>query len=259
MREAAKRKNVFVNLSGVKTMTPDAVAGLLAAVHHCELDGSQVAGNVPSDPLPREMLNDSGFRNYVRSSPGYRQTVTPHGQIVRREAGGEAFYNRFDQHLANRLIQFANLNSKAQGPSFSVLCEAMLNTMNHASEEGRSREPWWASAYLDSSRNRVCFTFIDQGVGIFRSYSLVMWWRMLAPRAFLNRGEILRRLFQRQIPSSTKIPGRGNGIPEMYEHCKAGRIRNLTVIANNGMGNAETETYQQLSNSFPGTLLYWEI
>ena len=243
-------------------MTSDAIAGLLATIHHCETGGASVSGNVPSDPLPKAMLNDSGFRNYVRSSPIYRQSLTARGQIIRRTARGEAFHNRFDQHLANRLIEFANLkltgSAKPHGPSFSVFCEAMLNTLNHAAEPGGSHEPWWASAYFDSDRNCVCFTFIDQGVGIFRSYPLTMALRMRA-LTLLSRGEILERLFHGKIPSSTKLPGRGNGIPEMYQHCKAGRIRNLIVIANNAIGNGETEKYGELSNSFPGTLLYWEI
>jgi hypothetical protein len=45
----------------------------------------------------------------------------------------------------------------------------------------------------------------------------------------------------------------------MYEHCRAGRIRNLTVLTNNVIGEAETERYQVLTESFEGTLLYWEI
>jgi hypothetical protein len=46
---------------------------------------------------------------------------------------------------------------------------------------------------------------------------------------------------------------------ETYAHCKAGRIRNLAVLANDAIGNAENDLFEPLSSSFPGTLIYWEV
>lgn len=256
------RKNVFVDLAGVKTMTPDAIAGLLATIHHCGLVGSRVRGNVPKEPTPQRMLNNSGFRNYVHSAPGAK--IPPAmGQIVKFTKTGEAFQNRFDQRLANGLTEFAMLQltgtAQPHRPSFSVFCEAMLNTFNHAGRSGVSHEPWWASVYYDSDRKCACFTFLDQGVGIFRSHRLTTKLNLLTFLRLLTPAELLRRLFRGEIPSTTGLPGRGNGIPGMYEHCKAGRIKKLTVLSNNAVGDVDADTYVVLSKSFNGTLLYWEI
>jgi hypothetical protein len=135
----------------------------------------------------------------------------------------------------------------------------MLNTLNHAAVLGRPREPWWASVYVNSDIGRACFTFIDLGVGIFESHQLTLALNLKHAFRLLTRGELLKRIFCGEVQSTTREPGRGNGLPGMYEHCKARRIRNLTVIANNAIGNAETETYDVISGEFPGTLLYWEI
>lgn len=255
-------RNVVVDLSGVKTMTPDAIPGLLATIHHCAIVGSRVRGNFPKEPKPQKMLIESGFRNYVHSSPGAKN-LPPMGHIMKFTESGETFQNRFDQHLAERLIEFATLKltgtAQPHRPSFSIFCEAMLNTFNHAASEGVSHEPWWASTYYDSERNCSCFTFLDQGVGIFKSHRLTMRLNILSSLRVLDQGQLLQRLFRGEIPSTTGLPGRGNGIPGMYEHCKAGRIRRLTVLSNNAFGDGDAETYVVLPKSFPGTLLYWEI
>ena len=96
VRTLAARRNVFVNLSGVTTITSDALAGLLATMHYCRMQGARMAGNVPDDSDARQILEDSGFRLFVRNSPGY-QLRPQRGQIVRRNRTGEAFQNRFDQ------------------------------------------------------------------------------------------------------------------------------------------------------------------
>lgn len=134
----------------------------------------------------------------------------------------------------------------------------MLNTLNHASRDGEP-EPWWASVFVDAERRRSCFTFIDQGVGIFKSHRLTLRLKLLENFSILDNAQILERLFQGRIPSTTRIVGRGNGIPGMYNHHKANRIKNFTILANNAIGRAETESYQMLAASFEGTILYWEI
>lgn len=262
VREMSDEQNVFVDLSRVQTLTPDAVAALLAMIQHCKIVGARISGNAPEDPRAREVLNNSGFRSHVSSAPGFRGAPS-RGRIGKFAKSRETTSNHYSQDLALELIQFATLqlNGKAEyhGPSYSVFGEAMLNTLNHAARKGEPKEPWWASVYYDGERKRACFTFLDQGVGIFESHTLTTNLKFKSLVGLLNQGQLLEKIFNGEIPSSTRIPGRGNGIPEMYESCKAGRIRNLTVIANAACGEAETETYTMIPEPFEGTLLYWEI
>jgi hypothetical protein len=67
------------------------------------------------------------------------------------------------------------------------------------------------------------------------------------------------KILQGEVRSSTRVPGRGNGLPGMYNHCKAGRIRNLTVLANDAIGHAESDEFEELRSSFHGTIVYWEV
>jgi hypothetical protein len=262
LRDLSRNENVFVDLSKVHEMTPDSVAVLLAMVQHCRIVGARISGNSPEVPKARELLNNSGFRSHVESAPGFRSPPS-RGRIAKYAKGRETTANRYSQELAISLIRFATLqlNGIAQhhGPSYSVFGEAMLNTLNHAARKGEPKEPWWASVYYDGERRRACFTFLDQGVGIFESHTLTTNLKFKSLVGLLNQAQLLEKIFNGEIPSSTRIDGRGNGIPEMYESCKAGRIRNLTIVANAACGAAETEAYTTIPEAFEGTLLYWEI
>lgn len=262
VRETSVSSNVFVDLEHVHGMTPDAAAVLLAMVQHCRIVGVNMSGNAPLESESREILNNSGFRSHVRSAPGFRATAAS-GRIGKFAKSRETESNRYSQELALEMIQFATLQLTGtvqhNWPSYSVLGEAMLNTLNHAAKKGEPKEPWWASVYHDAKRRRACFTFLDQGVGIFKSHTLTANLKFKQLVGLLDPAQLLEKLLKGEIPSSTRIAGRGNGLPEMYESCKAGRIRNLRVIANQAYGDAELDRYFVLSSSFEGTFLYWEI
>ncbi|HEY1218544.1 MAG: hypothetical protein ABSE42_02525 [Bryobacteraceae bacterium] len=257
----AETRNVFVDMAGVSALTPDAIAGLLAAIHHGARTSAHFSGNVPKDGRLSDILNRSGFREYVTNREG-AQFRSSFGKVRKHSGSRETMQTNFNQVVANDLVEFAvqaiTGTPGPHGPSYSILGEAMLNTLNHASR-GKDPEPWWASVFFDAERRRSCFTFIDQGVGIFKSHRLTLSLKLLEGLSILDNAQILERLFHGDIPSTTKIPGRGNGIPFMYNHHKANRIKNFTVLANNAIGGAETESYRMLRESFNGTILYWEI
>lgn len=262
MRILGRRQNIFVDMASITTLTTDGIAAFLAAIHHRDLANANIFGNVPRDVRLRQRLTESGFYEYVSGKSAGLHRVAM-GAIRKRQHSGETFREEFNQFVASDLIAFATERLRgAPGPhqpSYSVLGEAMLNTVYHASASPDEREPWWASVFVDTERRRACFTFIDQGVGIFKSHRLGLRLNLATHLRFTDRAEILRDLMHGKIPSSTKVPGRGNGIPGMYGHCKARRIRSLTVLANDAIGYAETEVYSVLNTSFDGTVLYWEI
>jgi predicted alpha/beta hydrolase family esterase len=147
---------------------------------------------------------------------------------------------------------------RKHGPSYALLMETMGNTFDHASPNTMDKQQWWAAVYHDVINRRACFTFVDHGVGILRSYRFLQ--RMKHwPGVFTDNGEKLRSLLLGQIPSRTKDKHRGRGLPKAYETWQAGRIKNLVVIANDAYANAEKQEFKQLSTSFDGTIIYWEV
>jgi hypothetical protein len=263
MKILSKTRNVFVDLSGVTHLTPDAIAALLATIHDRKIGRGHISGNTPKDDKLRTVLDSSGFREYVRSNTDEAYRV-PAGKVSKRSKDSRDILNEhFDQTVATQLISFAV--SKLRGapglhrPSYRVFAEAMLNTLNHASANTETREFWWSSVFHDDARNRACFSFIDQGVGIFKSHRLGVLLRVFRSVGATTNAQVLERLLQGHVPSSTKVPGRGNGLPGMYSHCIARRIRRLVIISNDAYADVESGVYKPLKTPFAGTILYWEI
>jgi hypothetical protein len=272
IRRLGANHHLFVDLSGVRTVTPDAVAALLATINHTGIEHASIHGSLPRDVSARRVLNQSGFRENVKSEwrPVDEPAVhTPSGRVLRlstyegQAREGEVSGNKYNQELTDKLIRFAMKMLTGvpayHQPSYRVFSEAMLNTLNHAFPPGTQRGGWWASAYHDQSRKRACFTFVDLGVGIFRSHRLTLLLKTRRKFTNLNNAAILRMLFRGDVRSSTGVQGRGNGVPAMYTLCKAGRIGNFVVISNDAMGEAEVERYTALDEPFGGSILYWEI
>jgi hypothetical protein len=199
--------NVFVNLSAVRKITPEAIAVLLALIYRTRSALSMISGNLPTDPDCRQVINRSGFRDYVRTNDNYQQYDLL-GKVRKRSGSVETIQAKYDQRVALELIEFAmdklTGRRRSHGPSFAMYGELMLNTLNHASSTIGTREPWWASVYCDTDRKTACFTFIDQGVGIFGSHSLNLILQVSSSLRIKRRGDIMKMLLEGKIQSSTK-------------------------------------------------------
>ena len=115
------------------------------------------------------------------------------------------------------------------------------------------------SVYCNVENNRAAFTFIDQGIGIFKSQGLLFRLKFASQLMFRDRTDILRELLLGNIPSSTGLAYHGYGLPGIYDACINGRIRNLVILSNDVYANIERGDFRPLKNSFDGTILYWEV
>ncbi len=84
------------------------------------------------------------------------------------------------------------------GPAaYNVFTEAMANTFEHASKSARGVDRLWAAVCYDARRKATCFTAVDTGVGILRSFNLQQHaeaWREGPGLAVPDQGKILRML-----------------------------------------------------------------
>src|SRR5260370_12163935 len=96
----------------------------------------------------------------------------------------------------------------------------MENTVQHAYNEGRAKEPWWTSVFFDTHRKVACFTFNDNGVGIFKSLRFRQTLKLYTGSAFADAGDKLARMLSGDIRSRTSLPGRGEGLPAIRRDCE---------------------------------------
>ena len=112
---------------------------------------------------------------------------------------------------------------------------------------------------METPRGKGCYTFLDTGVGIFRSVRLGTIRNVYKTLGFEDDSGILKDILEGKIESRTGKHYRGKGLPAIYEKSQSGSIRSLVIIANDVYANVEKGEYRMIRNSFQGTLLYWEV
>ena len=208
-RLAARGRSVFVDLAGITDLTPDAVF-LLYAVVSDKRFRAPFAGSSPANPKLNAIVAQSGFYHYVRS--GGPKPATS-GRVAERRS------KRVESETAKELVRHAVNGilgeSRPHPASFRTMVEAMNNTRNHARGKASKQETWWAAVYCEPSKRRASFTFIDNGVGIFRSVKVEFILKMAQGLGLKTNGDIMKELFHRQRASSTGLPYRGRGLPKI--------------------------------------------
>ena len=255
-RYVAQRNNLTLDLAATTCITIDAITVLIAEI--LRLGGTRlVNGSLPRNESCRDLLIQSGFFDHVRS----RNPLPPgkKGKISPRKS------NQVEGDTAKELIRIGSEAAfgsprKCRG-AYSALVECMSNTHNHATgkREAHGAETWYLTVYGDALDGSVRYTFLDTGVGIFRSV------RLNNLKKAYNRffkGEdhrhILKDILEGKVASRTGLPFRGKGLPGIYKSFLAGRIKSLIIISNDVYANVASGDYRILGTQFPGTLVYWE-
>jgi hypothetical protein len=256
-QEAEEGNRVFVDLSGVKVLTLDAIAVLNARIHDTRFAYGGIRGNVPEDRSLHAILVASGFFKHMANAGAFPR---PHPS-----AGGQTFHERTGlrggQETAQSLRQA--ISAEPVRGLYHVLMEAMNNTGDHATPANLRRRglayKWWVSAYRAPGKKTAHFAFVDNGMGILASLNEQRE-RMSSPWSWPDSDAIvLKRVFDGQIPSSTFKPERGKGLPAIQRKVDLGLLRNMTVISNGAIGNLDTSTFRNVKYPFTGTVLTWEI
>lgn len=255
----AGRYNITIDLSQVQTLTTDAIAALIATIRRLDVD---MKGNLPNEADAQKMLLESGFFNYVSSTQSLPST--PRGSIEQKTNTLVA------PVTAKKLVHFGTEGifgtSQRNRPSYSTLIECMANTKGHAagrnnpnSRSPKPPETWWATVYADAGRKKICFTFVDTGVGIFRSIRIRVVRKIYDFFGGKDDTDILRDMLDGKVPSSTTLSFRGKGLPYMNRLARTNRISSLVIVANDVYANVSSNKFTRLRNSFHGTLVYWEV
>lgn len=263
---AKSKTPVFVAMRNVEVLELNAVAVLLSVMVKFKNSGVRFDGDFPKDKLAKKLLIESKFFHHLHSGrhkdrPEYRfdgASIFTHGQkSVDAALAGE---------IVDQVSQTVWGTKRRCSDLYRVFVELMLNTNNHASEKSSGVKHYWISVQHLKSENRVLFTFVDFGVGIFehlrsktvadKFFEQVAFWK----KEELSNSDFLRKIFEGELrESSTREYFRGKGLPGVYNAIKCNGISNLALISNNVFYNSTEDSYTQLDRSFSGTLITWEL
>jgi hypothetical protein len=265
-----KRQKVFVIFRYIKRMDYDAIVVLLSIMVRFKALGIRFNGDFPDDVESKKILAESGFlknlnRNFENEDEyvikaGQRNIISTHGSKI------------VDSELGINLIETASTTvwgkpQRCQGVQ-TTLVELMQNTFNHADPSKEGERHWWLSVNHAAGENKMRFSFVDYGVGIFKSlankpkeskfFGILdrMWERF----HYGNNADLLRLILKGELHKTvTDEYYRGQGLPGILESLNENWFSNLHIISNNVHANVSQGEYDLLECDFNGTFIYWEI
>lgn len=250
--------NVFLDSSRITSVTPETIPLLISRVRDDRFTYQMgTAGNVPADEALRKIFVDSGLRQHIRarnpdlwpSQSGFvlseRTWSADPAKADEMRTFGEKFLN--DTDLPWKGVQ-------------RILMECMQNTMEHAAADPGGHEPGWASVFCDQSDETAKFTFLDNGVGIFNSVKLTRLREAMRGIGVIRNVDLMPRILAGgQIPSSTGLAYRGEGLPAMRSAVQDYHtVDRLIIVTNDVFADVGAARYETIEPEFQGTLIYWE-
>lgn len=249
-----KKVEVILDFTEIEMVTPDAIALLLAKVTSVNFTNRiRVYGNRPANPEIDKIFKASGFYKIVgmdKSESNYGVIHTKRNTIVDREIAVEA-----RKLAANRTY---NSDTMLQ-PLYRTLIECMANTKKHAKGKNDRDETWWLAVFNNDETKVTSFSFIDTGVGIFKSAKIQNFTKFAVKLGLGSNIDVLKKLLAGHIQSSTGLKHRGKGIPKIYKDFKDNNLHKLHIIANDVYANLHDGIFLELKYPLNGTFYYWEI
>lgn len=253
--------NINFDISNVEMLTPPTVALLIASINDIDFThGGIVAGNAPNNTSLKKLFTESGFYNFVKAPGQYSQNS---GNLLHKEVNrivvpeiAASASVRGIKHTFNRTNQLIQENLH------EVLVECMSNTNNHANLKIKGKCNWWLFVCTDPNSETTSYTFLDLGVGIFKSASVQNWFKKITKGTKLYPNiRIVEDLLAGKIKSRAKIDKdiRGKGIPQIVENSSSACYKSFYIISNDVKIDLKTKKAEQLGQSLHGTLLYWEL
>ncbi len=264
------KRQVFVELENVKTIDYAAIVVLLSIMVEFKARNIKFNGDFPIDIKAKELLMKSGFiQNLFKPfKPEDRYKIIPlHAHAIHTHA-----QKNVDARLGQEIIFSSsqtiwNEDRRCQGVQRTLL-ELMQNTNNHAEIGRAGGKHWWVSVNHIKAERKVCFSFIDFGVGVFTSLenkpqnSKFFNWSIKLKKlfSFNNNAELLKLIMEGKLHQTvTEEHYRGKGLPGIAEVAGRNQISNLHIITNDVFCDFSNGVYRTLTNSFTGTFVYWEV
>lgn len=254
-----QNKNVHFDLTKCVEFSPESIAVLAAYIStDAFTNGMASRGDLPKNSFVKRLIKESGFFDYVRMVGG-SQPVTKSKMLHKLTN------NKVETDEVKEVCLFVKDKVEADyvddmEPLYDVLVEAMQNTNNHASPKGKGLYDWWLTRFVDRETNIIHYTFLDVGVGVYNSLPVQDFLRKVRTQLNLTSNiDLVDRLVNGEIKSSTGRPERGKGIPQIFDLSKDELFKDFYMLSNDVLVDAKTMKKTKLNQEFYGTLYYFTI
>lgn len=274
MNAYSKGNKVFVALRHLRNISGDAIVLLLSNVVQFKASNIDFNGNRPKKDSIARKIEDSGFFKILYDESDVAKESFLDQKSITIDDQKDIYTHAtksVDSELTASLIENAaeylwGSKRRCQGVQ-RILIELMQNTNNHASRNVGEKY-WWLNISKASNPKRVCFSFIDYGMGIFESLAtkgtgdkFFGWLNKMKTICVPERHhEVLNKMMTGEFHKTvTGKSYRGKGIPGIYKQIERGSITKLIAISNDAFANATEGDFHHLYHPLSGTFVYWEV
>lgn len=254
-------EKIMLDVSKVESLTPETITLLVACINDKQFVGDGIVnGNAPNREDLKKMMTESGFYEHVHTKNKFKQSGA---SLLHREK-----HTKVEPEVAKLVIEhgsshvFGVAKKPDLGSMYDVLIECMSNTNSHADLTKEGSCYWWLFVHNDPNGKISAYTFLDLGVGIFKSTTVKGYMTNIKKIVGLHSNiDIVEDLLAGNIKSRAKVDTdiRGKGIPQIVASAKNPVFRSFYIIANDVKIDLKIGTSEQLQHSLNGTLLYWEL
>ncbi|WP_289062679.1 ATP-binding protein [uncultured Zobellia sp.] len=249
-----EKKDVNFILKDVEEIGIGAISMLISVMNELEERNVVFKGTKPKKDKPKNILEKSGFMNFVVGK------VREQNRTTRNIIFTTGKINTHQKNIVNA-IHKANLTvwgEDGRSPLlYGTIVEMIKNSCKHAFKI-EDKVKWHIAVNHDEKNNKVKFSFVDNGIGIIKSFEKEDLMKIFGGY-FRNNAEFIDAAYNSGIESKTGKAWRGTGLPTIYETFSDKIIKKLVVITNNVYCDFETNKKFTLKEPFSGTYYYWEM
>lgn len=251
-------KNITIDISNVSNITTDSIELLAAVANHERTErGVTIRGNAPNNVKLKKLFQSSGFYNFVSTDIEYSQNENDQLHKQRHYK----FQPSIIKNSAILLRKNLNVSHIISDAVSNTLSELMENTDHHANPEKEASVKWWLYSKLEEEE-RMVFSFLDLGVGIFESAPVKGYINNILKSTGLSDNSYLaKELLHGRIKSRSRRDNeiRGKGLPEILNNAKLDKFSDFYIISNNIKIDLKTHKITRLKHNLRGTLIRFQV
>lgn len=264
------KKKVAVLLDDVDSLSTDGILALLSNMVQFKAARIGFNGTRPRDVSTAFKLESSGFFKHLYGPAMRNQDIYSFKKI-------DSFLYTHGQKtveasLADELVKYASevvWGEPRRCPGIqTTLVELMHNTYDHAGDY-KGEKHWWISVEHNEQAHEATFSFMDFGVGIFRSLAnkkqgeplygaldyIIQHFPLITTEAdrlqLILEGKVRLTQFNEYY--------RGKGLRNIYLKHHRNQISDLSIISNYASFKADKNDYHSIKNEFIGTFISFKM
>jgi hypothetical protein len=257
------RSNVFINFKNTKTLHP---CGTLYFSAHISLLAAAFPGKItcsyPDDDVVGQLFQHIGLLRKLNLSDKYKITadnVKDWHSVEGFAADGQKFESLL-KSIEDELTEPIRMGL------YESMTEAVLNSRQHAYDRKmveQDRQYWWMFARKDGDVLTVAV--YDAGIGIPGSLRKKPELIDIMKGLSLRSKQADKKLIAAAVgsKSSTRLPWRGKGLPDMMDFIKSTHVGGILIHSNRGSyyyaANTEKEMQRDYETPVAGTLIQWSL